>query len=401
MTDKTLNILKDNRSNCYSVMINYSVQEYLRLIESAYKNKGGLTGQRDVLKTSTAKRIRGIMIDDLKKKALLPPLVIGIILNHQQIEKLSDLNNEKQFKKVISDDVSKDNIAIIDGMQRTTAIVEVVDDFTDNSKREEYREQTQLRVEFWIANTTNSLIYRMLVLNTGQVPWNLRRQIEVILNPVITEIKASDIPLEIIAIDDSSKRKKGGQYQADKLIELFLAFGLRKVKIDLKERLADEFSRLDFIEATASQKFTDEFKTVLGYLVKLDQAFDQYCLKENEGRFKVGKHIFDSQPAQIGFIVACAIEIMGRPGVDRTQQEQEDRLAKLAEGAKSLLNKLKQFNDNQLGEFLALTTLNETITNKDEKRFGDFERSFFLAAFETLIQEKFQVDTLIPCWRAY
>lgn len=400
MTDKTLNILKDNRSNCYSVMITYSVQEYLQLIDSAYKNKGGLSGQRDVLKTSTAKRIRGIMINDLKKKALLPPLVIGIVLNHQQFEELSDLKNEEQFKKVIAD-VPQDNIAIIDGMQRTTAIREVLNAFTDDSQRKEYQKQTQVRVEFWIANTINSLIYRMLVLNTGQVPWNLRRQIEVVLNPVITEIKTSDISLEIIAIGDGSKRKRGGQYQADKLIELFLAFGLRKVKIDLKERLADEFSRLDFIEATASQKFTDEFKTVLGYLVKLDKEFDRYCPKENEGRFKVGKNIFDSQPAQIGFVVACAIEIMGRPGVDRHQQEQENRLAKLAEGADLLLTKLKQLDGNKLGEFLALATLNETITNKDEKRFGDFERSFFLAAFETLIQEKFQLDTLIPCWRAY
>ena len=189
MTNKTLNILKDDRSNCYSVMITYSVKEYLQLIDSAYKKKGGLSGQRDVLKTSTAKRIRDIMISDLKKKALLPPLVIGIILDHQQIEKLSNLNgeqfNEEQFKKLISK-VSKDDIAIIDGMQRTTAIREVVDNFIDFHQRKEYQEQTQVRVEFWIANTTNSLIYRMLVLNTGQVPWNLQRQIEAVLNPVIT-----------------------------------------------------------------------------------------------------------------------------------------------------------------------------------------------------------------------
>ncbi len=71
--------------------------------------------------------------------------------------------------------------SIIDGMQRTTALQEAKDSFGEN--------QLNIRVEFWIADKLNSLIYRMLVLNTGQVPWEMARQLETIYSQLLKSIK--------------------------------------------------------------------------------------------------------------------------------------------------------------------------------------------------------------------
>lgn len=395
MSNEPLEFLKDERMDCYSILIPYSYKNYLDLVESAYKNKGGLDKQRAALKTSTAKRIRERMVKDLEAGAILPPVVLGMVLPKKQFNQLPQFNLP-DFKKLISD--STDSLTIIDGMQRTTAIKEVVKALSSDS------EQPRVRVEYWIAQSINSLIYRMLVLNTGQVPWNLRRQIEVVFSSIITELKNSSIPLEVSEIDESKRRKKGGQYQADKLIELFLAFGLRKEKVIIQEQLADEFSRLDFIQATSHRDFIEDFKKILGYFVKLDIAFDKYSPKEitSEERFKKGKEIFDNQPAGVGFIVACAREIMGKPGSpERSSADKTKRLEQLSNRIDSLLKRLKKLNESELGEFLDLDTLNEVIHSKKVGRFGDYERAFFLKAFETLIEEKFEVSSLTVCWRAY
>jgi hypothetical protein len=339
MQDKQLDIIKDNRTGCYSILISYPLKDYLDLVKSAYENKGGLEKQRTVLKTKTSKLIRERMVNDLKAGTILPPVVLGIVLSDTQIKQLNQLTL-KDFEKLISD--SSDSLTIIDGMQRTTAMNEVVRLLSsDSGQQENYLNGTQVRVEYWIAQSINSLIYRMLVLNTGQVPWNLKRQIEVVFNPIITEIKNSNPSLELLEIDDSKSRHKAGQYKTDKLIELFLAFGLRKEKINLKEQLADEFSRLDFIEATSNPSFTKYFQKILNYFVQLDIAFDEYHPQETDGRFKTGRDIFNSQPASVGFITACAREIMGKPGLERSIEEKEKRFTQLSKKIDSLLDSLE------------------------------------------------------------
>ncbi|HEW98215.1 MAG: hypothetical protein DRR16_26555 [Candidatus Parabeggiatoa sp. nov. 3] len=398
MPDKQLDMIKDNRTGCYSLLISYPLKDYLDLVKSAYENKGGLEKQRTALKTSTAKRIRERMVSDLKAGTILPPVVLGIVLSETQVKQLAQLS---YFMTFISN--AKESLTIIDGMQRTTAMNEVVRLLSsDSEQKDKYLNETQVRVEYWIAQSINSLIYRMLVLNTGQVPWNLKRQIEVVFNPIITEIKNSNPSLTLLEIDDSKSRHKAGQYQTDKLIELFLAFGLRKEKIKLQEQLADEFSRLDFIEATSNPSFTEYFKTILSYFVRLDRAFDEYHPQEQiEGRFKKGREIFDSQPARVGFIAACAREIMGKPGLERSTAEKEERFSQLSDKIDAFLESLEKRDQQALETFFDLNTLNEVISSRKTGSLGDYERAFFLKAFETLIEEKFKVPSLTVCWRAY
>lgn len=394
MKTNGLNCLLDHRTHCHSVMTTYSLENYLKLVEAAYANRGGLAGQRGVITTSTAKRIRQRMIEDLKAGAILPPVVLGVIWDKPGTSNLIALT-QSQFENEMS--TIPEKIVIIDGIQRTTALQEVA----NSVRADDYRNATQVRVEFWITESINSLTYRMLILNTGQFPWNLRRQLEVVFKPMVSEIQNSIPDLKVIAVDDKERRTSAGEYQADKLLELFLAFGLRQEKINLQERIAEEFARLDFIEATANSQFIEEFKTVLGYFVQFDKIFGNYRPKQTtEERFKTGQDLFGSHPAGIGFMVAWARAIMGRPGIDRTEEEKQKKLSELSNAATLLLVKFQKMNPKQLGKFLDLSTLNEVLGHRASK-IGDYERAFFLKSFETLIEEKFKVDSFTVCWRAY
>jgi hypothetical protein len=242
----------------------------------------------------------------------------------------------------------------------------------------------------------------MLVLNTGQVPWDLRRQIEVVFRSMIQEIRSKVSSIDVLSLEDRKRRSCAGQFQASQLVELFLVFGARKEKIDTKEKLADEFTRLDFIEATGDDEFNNIFYDAIDYLGKFDLVFDKYKNEEDiTTRFKSGKDLFTSHPARIGFITAISLGVFGRPGMDYSSEEKRKRWNDIKNNAKALLDRLQGMNGEEVGDFLKLKTLNELITQKTSSKVGDYEREFFLKAFKVLIEEKFSLSDMNPCWRAY
>lgn len=387
--------LKDERLGCYSIMTEMRVSEYIDLVEFAYEKRGGIEGQRERLRTTSAIRIRRRMVDDISAGTVLPPVTLGVVVPKRSLRSLGDFTKREMSSWIRQ--FEPDMISIIDGMQRTTAIKEALGRESDISS-------AVIRVELWLASTTNSLIYRMLILNTGQVPWNLRRQVEVVFRSLISEISQKVDGLEVLYADMQRRRAHGGQFQADDLVELFLAYGSRKEKIDVRERVADEFTRLDFIEATSESQFTENFSRVLKMLVSLDTRFDRWreSPQGQRVRFKHGKDLFASQPAAIGFITAMALEIQGRPGTKRDATQQQDRLLKIEDDFEYLLNRLDNMMDEEIGEFLDLITLNELIEPSSSNiSVGDFEREFFTKGFQTLIDERFDLDIMTACWRAY
>ncbi|AFW94714.1 MULTISPECIES: hypothetical protein [Nostocales] len=390
-----LDIIKDARVNCYSVIIQFTVEEYLNMVQRAFQNRGGLEKQRDTLKTTTAIRIRKRMVQDIKSGAVLPPIVIGAIIPLEQLTTIEKIENNNEFLRFVNQ-IPPDNISIIDGMQRTSALNEALNEVLDDNHELENR---KIRIEFWIASQINSLTYRMLVLNTGQVPWNLRRQIETVFKLIIKEIQQKYPDIEIMEINEERRRKRSGQFQADNVIELFLVFGAKKEKIDVQERLADEFTKLDFIESTSNENFTNIFYEVIYFLSKFDNAIASYQGENIEGYFKEGKDLFSSQPACVGFVTAIALATLGRPGNKKyTPEKQNQKWQEIKINAEQLLQRLQRFNSEEIGEFLDFVTLNELISRKPAK---SNEREFFLKTFEVLIEENFDVENMNPCWRAY
>jgi len=387
-----MDFIKDERADCYSLILKVKIKKYLEFIEEVYEhNSGGIEGQRGLLKTGTAVRIRKRMVDDLKKGAVLPPIVLGVVIPDEHFDTLEKLNPDSFYNLLKS---RLESLSIIDGIQRTAALF-LASEEADLSNRE-------MRIEFWIARNTNSLIYRMLILNTGQTPWNLRRQIEVVYRTMIREITEKIPEIELLEMNDKKNRTRPGQFQAVHAIEMFLAFGSRKEKIDVKERLADEFTKLDFIEVTDDSQVTYMFYDVLNILTQFDKVFGKYPgeKQNDERRFHKGRDLFNSQPARVGFSAAVGVHIFGRPGTRHSDEEQLEKWEEVKQYSEILLNSLKDMNKNAIGEFLDFDTLNQAINRKSGK-VGDFEREFFLAAFKVLIEENFSLNSMAPCWRAY
>lgn len=394
---KSTELLWDARANCYSLMTALSVDKYLALVEEAYRERGGIDHQRAALKTTSAKRIRSRMVTDIQQGAVLPPIVIGVVVDEGELKEIpgQDANMTLAFlaeKKASS-------LAIIDGMQRTTALLDASAelDFHDGVR------SAIVRIEFWIAVRTESLIYRMLVLNTGQVPWKVGKQLEVVYAPLVEEIRHKvEIP-KILDNAEGERRTKAGQYKPDDLIQTYIAFGLKKTDIDTQETLADEFSRIDLTEAHSERRYDNFFYPILRILVELDCAIsehdEEFSNAENANSLKVGRHVFDKLSARIGFVVAMTVAVLGRPGMPRPEEEALSLMEARQHEATKFLERLAGMDVAELQEFLKLDLLSEKLDGQKRAAVGRYERAFFESAFKVLIEEKFEVPDLEPCWR--
>jgi hypothetical protein len=388
----------DQRVSCYSLITAVSIGDYLSLVAQAYADRGGLEYQREALKTTTARRIRSRMISDIRRGAVLPPVVIGVIVDSTTLKQVPEMQPAEVLELMRGKLV--DSISIIDGMQRTTALIDAVEQDPSVAER-------PMRIECWIAETTDSLIYRMLVLNTGQVPWNLSRQLQVVYAPLVKEMQARVNFPRVLNREKAERRTKAGEYAPDSLVELYIAFALRKTDVDTQETLANEFSRLDMTDALAEDQYNHFFYPVLQIMLDLDLAFsrlDNDMLVEGEeaGGKKVitkGRGIFDSQPARIGFVVASAIAILGRIGMEREVEESERRLQEVTTQVEGFIEKLGRMDVHELTNFLRLDVLSERLYGQKRSAVGRYERAFFDAAFKVLFEVRFEVPSMEPAWR--
>lgn len=242
--------LKDERVECYSILVDMTIGDYLGLVERAYKKSGGIDGQRAPLKTKTGITIRQRLVSDIKIGAVIPPVVVGVLLPRDKYDLLVGAERIEDYLEAAGGS-DGERISVIDGMQRTTALLTATQEKPDITGR-------LIRVEFWVAERVNSLIYRMLVLNTGQVPWEIGRQLETIYGQFVTQIRESvgDM-VTLFQSDENRRRVQAGQYQSKNVIELLLIFSSRKSEIEVKDKVAEDFARLDAIETTAHTEFID------------------------------------------------------------------------------------------------------------------------------------------------
>jgi len=385
-------VLEDKNTKCASLMATIELGDYLTLVEKAYDDQGGLTGQRAPIRTKTALKIRNRLVQDLKQGAVIPPVVIGLVCSNRLKSKLRVLETSDELVGMLKANGS--DLSIIDGMQRTTALKEAFGTKTKNH---------YIRVEIWVAEKVSSLIYRMLVLNTGQVPWDLKRQLDTLYRPIIAEVKHQLPKVKIIGLDETNRRSQAGEYRSSRIIELFLAFTSRSIEIDIKEKVAEEFIKIDLTEATSSDEFLPLFIKSLELMAKLDAEFDRVKQAADGGaRVKNGKDIFTSSPAAIGFVVAISEMIFGEPGFDYDLANAKKDLEKISRTMNSLVSALKAFDVDELETFMDFDTLNQMLSVKSG-RVGDHDRNLYRKAFLTLIKRSKEVirqGAMTPCWMA-
>lgn len=387
-------ILQDRRTNGLSVSAITSIEEYILW----YKDKGEankLPEQRPVLNTRSANTIRKRLIQDLMEGAVIPPIVIGVSVEADY----SSLNNDTVIDFINS---NLNQGTVIDGMQRTAALLAAIEGNPEINNN-------PIRLDFWLSNDIFSLVYRMLVLNTGQTPWDIKRQMEVVYGPMLNETVKHVKNFSIHRKYDGVRRKRSGEYTASSVVELFLAFSTRKDNLNNNEKIADDFTRLDVTQLAGTSQASELFYDAIDMLCKFDLAISRF--KENDediqpedknNRFTEGMDLFTQNSAKIGFIVALAQAIMGRAGsTEKTVEEQKTKMGQIRSNFDAMIAKIEGMDDEALTAFLAFDVLREKIASLPPKNIGAHQRAFYRTGFGVLIESAFVVDSLEVAWQAY
>ena len=171
---KVINKITDNRISATNLLIETTFGEYEILAKEILKKN---PFQRKRLKTAGS--VYSLLKSDLRTGIVIPPIVLGLSL---------ELNSSKKDDTTLMEtiELNKDKLLILDGLQRTYTIRDLLSELHENNDPElEKIRSFPLRIEIYVGINKLGILYRMLTLNSGQTPMSSRHQIEIIYSDYI------------------------------------------------------------------------------------------------------------------------------------------------------------------------------------------------------------------------
>lgn len=265
--------LYDSRIDSENVLIEIDMKSYLEL---ARKIVGGNEFQRARVKSS--KTVYSLLKKDLRRGCILPPIVLAFC----------DFKIEGEITaEVIEQAINEKKLIILDGLQRTFTMRDLVDDLTLEGSLEDLERfhNMNLRIELYHGISRLAILYRMLTLNTGQTPMSLRHQIEILYSDYM--LRGVD-GIALLRETDDRKPAGIGDYIFREVIDGFNSYINRSEfpidRSDLLENI-DDLEDLSKEEISRDVDLFREFiKTFNHFLVKMDSLAPEWIFDKNKAK---------------------------------------------------------------------------------------------------------------------
>ncbi|MDA1602059.1 hypothetical protein PDL10_16885 [Bacillus cereus] len=166
--------LIDEKINGKSWLVKMTVGDYLRM-SSTESNKY----QRNLQNLSFYNKL----IKDLLDDTVMPP--ISVVYPQKDIDFEKGLDPQKKF-------------IILDGLQRTNSILECLEIIEKGNSNGKFKDITDFKekkiyVEIWEKLDLKYILYKMVVLNTGQKKMDYEHQLDILSESVEEILKANNI----------------------------------------------------------------------------------------------------------------------------------------------------------------------------------------------------------------
>lgn len=267
---EALAIDRDDRLRSYCVTAKCTYRDFLWLTAGAEKN---LEIQRSIIKGTKA---YATLRSDLKRGCVLPPIVLAVTVELAEDPESALLGGHLSQLSMDLSSVVSENVYVIDGLQRTNAIRQTVDEL-EAELREVFLDRT-VRVEMWLNIPFSAIAYRMLLLNAGQRPMSVKHQVEVLSSKLVGDL--AKVPqLDIFRVADTRRRTQPGQFALAKIAQAFQAWLQGQPNLDLRNTVMEELLAESAIEVLgqtvplgANKANPDGFQRYVTWLVELDVA---------------------------------------------------------------------------------------------------------------------------------
>ena len=283
---KVLSELQDRRIHSTNLLAECTFQEYLSFAKHIKDNN---EFQRKRVKTS--KTIYSLLKEDLEQGCIIPPIVLAI-----SQKDIKEFNSENLLEYILE---NQDNVMILDGLQRTYTLLDA-DAEMGKKTFEDYEafKNNKLRLEVYVDINKFGILYRMLTLNTGQTPMQLRHQLEMLYSDMIdTSIQG----IKLVKDTEGKADADSNEFVFKNAIEGFNSYLSRsELPIDreelldnirIMEKMSDESANIDmFIE------YLDTYAMVFNSLREIsnnheitDEELSEYGINGNPFGKKVSK----------------------------------------------------------------------------------------------------------------
>ena len=359
----------DKKVNAYNQMYECSIKEYYELVKNILGNN---EYQRRKVKSSSS--IYSLLKEDLKQGCMIPPIVMAYVGENDSI---IDLNSEE----------TKKHLLILDGLQRSFAILDIVNETQNLFDYNESVLDLPIRIELYTNINRMGILYRMLTLNTGQTRMSTRHQIEIIYSDYITHSPLSNI--QLIKEVDNDTPKSIGQYKFRDVIEGFTSY----IECDYltldRQDLLDQVKTLTKLrnETEGVELFTKYIDTYHKFVVKMNYFFpnkiEDICVSQF-GSSVI--EIFNKSQSLTGF--GAAVGIMQEKGIIKGFEIIQEYITKLydeniKDGLETLLTNLDEIRRKakKIGndQRLYFHYLYRKLFDPEKDSFLDFSKSTIAA----------------------
>lgn len=283
----------DKKIKAFNVITEMTLNEYYDLIKEVMLHN---EFQRNKVRSS--KTIYSLLKQDLLEGCLMPPIVLA--LNCPVSHDIYD-DNEKLIQ-FIND--NKDQLFILDGLQRTFTIQDIIKDSDATAKLENI-----LRVEIYLNISREGILYRMLTLNTGQTPMSLRHQVEIIYS----SLRKSTDDVKLIPDTEKNNNKIIGYYKFSDAIDAFTSFMEGDYLQITREKLLTtikSYEKFSTFYNSSKDMFEDLMRIYTEFQKRVDNAIHGISIKDQinfDNPFGTDTYsIFSKSQPMTGFGAAIA-----------------------------------------------------------------------------------------------
>ena len=263
---------KDYRTDTPVVYAQMSPDDYLNIVGDEFMS---FSIQRKRETHKAYKRMK----DDIQEGGLLPSITLAVKpANVPEAKRL--LNDDKilELRELLERPGSVD---ILDGLQRTYILHDL------QGAGEHFHIDQKLLVEFWLEEKLERLIYRIIVLNSGQKAMSVRHQVELLFMSLRETIQDRIPDLEIYMERDQSRRRRPKKFQLDIIASAYQAFISENTEVKKENIIAQQLSNIEELtesEIVISDKF-DKFLHFLDIYSTLDLlTFQRYAMPDDIAR---------------------------------------------------------------------------------------------------------------------
>ncbi|MGR3812242.1 hypothetical protein [Jiulongibacter sp. NS-SX5] len=210
---EVLNKIFDKRIKALNVLLEMTIKEYNDISQEIIRKN---EFQRRRVKSSST--VYSLLKSDLLQGCVIPPIVLA--LSKFKTDSIEDEKNDEIVKQILT---NKENLVILDGLQRTYTIRDLVNELDESGDKDTLEKllKYKLRIEAYIGIDKLGILYRMLTLNTGQTPMSIRHQIEILYSDYLVEDLGE---VKFITEADDSRPTKFGEYKFKDIVEGFNSY---------------------------------------------------------------------------------------------------------------------------------------------------------------------------------